>query len=134
MIAINLSSCTGGATIGLYYYPQALTGASEYCRCPRCGCFHSRGQWAPEPPIVIRTPPSKPRNVQLLTEEQLWELRNRAWKLSKEAIVEAHDTLKTVRETQLDRVPLQDRQRPYVRPVSKKRVCGGSSRYRVLVN
>lgn len=31
-------------------------------------------------------------------------------------------------------IPLADRKRPYHRPRTKKRVCAGSSRYRVLVN
>jgi hypothetical protein len=51
-----------------------------------------------------------------------------------EAVRKAREALRAVRDDPGHRVPLQDRHHPYVRPLSKKRVCGGSSRYRVRVN
>jgi hypothetical protein len=54
--------------------------------------------------------------------------------ISRTALRRAQMALQRALDDPGGQVPLQDRKRPYVRPRSKKRVCAGSSRYRVLVN
>jgi len=69
--------------------------------------------------------------------DEAWEgdsLRQQHYERSRQDVCEARMALRRVRDDPGGRVPLQARKAPYTRPRSKKRVCAGSSRYRVLVN
>lgn len=67
-------------------------------------------------------------------EDPLAALKQRHRELSWRHIREAQVARRKAVDGPRPRVPLQSRQHPYVRPVTKKRVCAGSSRYRVRVN
>ena len=54
--------------------------------------------------------------------------------LSRQHIKAARIALRGVPDDPGSRIPLQARRTPYIRPRAKKRVCAGSSRYRVLIN
>jgi hypothetical protein len=54
--------------------------------------------------------------------------------LSRQAAWEAQLALRRATDDPHPRIPRHARKAPYVRPRAKKRVCAGSSRYRVLVN
>lgn len=128
---IRLNPCKGcstGTTIWVDPYQTAVTGSNLNGPCPNCGKVHR-----PFPQEEVYVQPSRPLRKPFLTPEQIHRFRNLSWKLSKEAIVEARGYLKSARDDVRTHVPLQDRHRPYVRPPFKKRVCGGSSRYRVMV-
>jgi hypothetical protein len=131
VIAYNSPTCTDSTGASGYYYPNAITG--DCCTCPRCGCIHPQGQHAPQDEIILRASP-RPKDRPFLTPEQVWRLRNLSYRLSRDAIVEARVVQKRARDDLRTHVTLQARQRPYVRALFKKRVCGGSSRYRVMVN
>lgn len=54
--------------------------------------------------------------------------------VSRASLVRARLALQRALDDPRPEIPLADRKRPYHRPRAKKRVCAGSSRYRVLVN
>ncbi len=108
------------------------TGTATATRiCPHCGCLHESASI-----IYYWTPPAtpKPRIKPWLTPAELERLRRLALEQSRLAIQDAQGVLRGLSDDPMNRVSLQDRQRPYARPRAKKRVCAGSARYRVLVN
>jgi hypothetical protein len=60
----------------------------------------------------------------------------KAWHraVSHHAILAAQKALRSAPDDPSPRIPLAARRAPHVRQRSKRRVCGGSSRYRVRVN
>jgi hypothetical protein len=90
-------------------------------RCPNCGEYHFHGSNSiyvePEPEPDLRA-----------------TIRQLKRDLSHRAITRARIALQRALDDPGVQVPIQDRKRPYVRPRAKKRVCSGSSRYRVMVN
>lgn len=106
-------------------YDPNLTGVS---RCPNCGRWHETSTiiYANYPPA----PPPDPEPVRSVKEA----LKEWHRALSRHAAWEAMVALRSAPDDPGHRVPLPARQRPYVRQRAKKRVCAGSSRYRVLVN
>lgn len=110
------------------YYTNTATAT---CICPHCGCLHDQTSvvyWVPP------EKPSRPRGKPWLTPADLERLRRSALEQSKLAIEEAQGVLRGLGDDPMNRVAIQDRQRPYARPRVKKRVCAGSARYRVMVN
>lgn len=67
-----------------------------------------------------------------LSEREEILLRHRA--SSRLAVCQGRMALRGALDDPTTRVPIMARKLPYVRPTFKKRVCAGSSRYRVLVN
>lgn len=125
----TLTNCTD-TTIWIDPYQTAVTGDNCQCRCPNCGSVHRFHEVC----TIRVSPEPRRRDRPFLTPEQVWRLKNLSYRLSREAIDEARVVLKGARDDLRTHVPLQDRHRPYVRSSFKKRVCGGSSRYRVMVN
>jgi len=127
MIATLTSGCTD-----LYYRfdyslsDTTITGTNR-CQCPNCGCTHNYSPLTQ----VYYLPPQEPDPI---VEDVKAALK--AWHkaLSRQAAWEASVALRGEGKERRGKIPLQAQQRPYVRPRAKKRVCAGSSRYRVLVN
>jgi hypothetical protein len=113
-------------TISSGYVDTDSNLTSNYCRCPNCGRWH-------EPCSQTLYIPAQPQEE--FEDEDIREaLRQWHKALSRQAAWEASVALRGEDRERKGKVPLQSQQRPYVRPMSKKRVCAGSSRYRVRVN
>lgn len=100
-----------------------ITYASTDCTCNQ---LTIGSDWPPSGANVIFIPAPE---VDEREELRAW---HRA--LSRQAAWEAQVALRSAPDDPGVRVPLLARKRPYVRQRAKKRVCAGSSRYRVLVN
>lgn len=89
--------------------------------------------WATTTTTVTIYPGNTGANIEL-EPEPLIDLK--AWKkaLSRQAIWEAQVALRRCQDDPSPRVPLQARRGLSGRQAVRKRVCSGSSRYRVLVN
>ncbi len=122
MIA-SYTSATSNTTTGIYrcfVYPSCGTATITLSgRCPNCGDFH----YYADTNLYIAPAPN-PREV----------ARQRKRDLSKRALTRARLALQRALDDPRPEIPLPDRKRPYARPRSKKRVCAGSSRYRVMVH
>ncbi len=116
------TTSTGQAIWTLYCYPATGTYATSLTgRCPNCGEVHYYVDTDTNITISHELPP-KVRARQL------------KWEASKRAVTRARLALQQALDDPRPEIPLPERKRPYVRPRAKKRVCAGSSRYRVMVN
>jgi hypothetical protein len=100
-------------------YSTGTTTIDLFGRCPNCVEYHTYASNS----VYVEPEP----DLRLTIRQQKRELSHRA-------ITRARIALQRALDDPGVQVPLQDRKRPYARPRAKKRVCAGSSRYRVLVN
>lgn len=107
-----------------YYTTSTITG-DNICRCSICGQWHGR----PDTTQVICIPLQPPEPEE---DDREW-LRQWHRAVSRQAAWEAQIALRSAGDDPRGKVPLQAQKVAYVRPRAKKRVCAGSSRYRVLV-
>jgi len=132
VIATNYQGSTLPSTCTDPFYGcgwDSVTGTGgNVCHCPNCGYWHAQ-----QPVTQTFYIPAQPREPE--PPEDL-KAALKAWHkaLSRQAAWEASVALRGDGKERRGPVSLQAQQRPYVRPTSKKRVCGGSSRYRVRVN
>lgn len=124
-------------TIPDSYDPFAVTESTSItgirCRCPNCGYTHGSNETS----VTLYIPAhghASSAVLELLDEPPLLSLKELHRLRSKQDVQEAQRAIRSGQRQPRAPVSLQSQKRPHVRPVSKKRVCAGSSRYRVLVN
>jgi hypothetical protein len=127
MIATISSGCTDPYYHFNYGYSDTTITGTNQCQCPNCGCTHN---YAPPNSRTYYFPPQEPEPAEDIKEA----LKQWHKALSRQAAWEASVALRGEGKERRGPVSLQAQKAPYVRPTSKKRVCGGSSRYRVRVN